>query len=122
MYAQAFAQASIQMALNLSGTNMHSWLPYAQILKLSLVFVYIKEGVLLNTYKKGFRVRTLRLSNALGLQTCIQRNALAINVRCTIHLMMLMLLLTVLMLVCHLKHLNGCDSPELPVQLSRAFF
>ena len=57
--------------------------------------------------------------HTLGVHTCTHRNALAINVRCTIRLTVLMLLLRVVMLVCHLKHLSGCDSPELPVQLRR---
>lgn len=55
----------------------------------------------------------------LELHTRSHKNALAINVRCTIRLKVLMRLLRVVMLVCHLKHLSGCDSPELPVQLRR---
>lgn len=57
--------------------------------------------------------------HVLGLHTRGHKNALATNVRCAVRLTVLMLLLKVVMLVYHLKHLSRCDSPGLPVQLKR---
>lgn len=48
-------------------------------------------------------------------------HAQAINERYTIRLKVLMLLLSMVMPVCHLRNLRARDSPQLPVHLGRFF-